>query len=881
MPLPGGTVTFLFTDIVGSTQLLHELGDGYDAVFTAHQQTLRAAFDAHHGHEVDTQGDAFFVAFQRASDAIACAVAAQQALAAYAWPDGYPIEVRMGLHVGEPRIVEGHYVGLDVHRAARVAATGHGGQIVLSEAVYRLVADALPAGTTLRDLGRHRLKDLPQPEHLYDVLVDGLRQDFPPLKTLEARPHNLPIAPTPLIGREKELAAIEALVRRENVRLVTLIGPGGTGKTRLSLQVAMEVLEDFHDGVYFVDLSPITDAELVVSTIAQALGVREQGSRPLLDLLKDYLRDRQLLLLLDNFEQVMGAAKVVRDLLASARKVNVLVTSREVLGLPGEKEFEVPPLTTPDPTHLPPFEQMLEFEAVRLFVERAQDVRPDFSLTPKNAATVAEICYRLDGLPLAIELAAARMRAFSAEYLQKQLQRRLEALTEGPQDVPKRQRTLRSAIAWSYGLLEASEQALFRRLGVFVGGFSLEAAEAVCGGEGKLEVDEGILSLLEKSLIQRAMSVGDDLRYRMLETIREFAVEQMDEGGETDPVGQCHAHYYLALAELAEQELGLNNQLEWFGRHEVEHDNFRAALSRFKCLDESEPCLRLGSALIYFWTWHGYLADARDWVDKTTQYLDKVSPVVRARATSAAGTLANRLGEYDRAERLHREALVIYRQIGDRRREANSLSNLAYQALMQTDYDNAVQLFDESIVLFRRLGGDPRLAEALNCLGEIARAQGNYRQASAYYEESLAEARRVGDVTAAVSIALSNLGFVAYHDGDRMRATAFLRESLKINKALGLIEMIAVAITGLAGVYAAQTDAERAGRLLGAADAMLERTGRVLEPVDLADYRHILSLTRDALGDDRFGALFAEGHAMTLDEAVAYALFSSADEAVA
>src|SRR6266566_1306209 len=461
--LPKGTVTLLFTDIEGSTSLLQRVGERYADLLEGCQHLLRTAFHHYHGHEVDTQGDAFFVVFARASDALSAAVDAQRSLDSQAWPQGIAVRVRMGLHTGEPHLADTGYMGLDVHRAARIMNAGHGGQILLSQTTRDLVEHELPEGASLRDLGAHRLKDLAHTSHLYQLVTPDLPADFPPLKTLDSYAHNLPVQLTSLIGREQEIAAVGHLLQRREVRLLTLTGPGGTGKTRLGLQVAAELSEEFSDGVFFVNLAPLSDPELVVPTIVQALGLKEAIGQSPLELLSAWLREKALLLL-DNFEQVVGAAVEVAELLAHCPKLNVLVTSRAVLHVRGEQEFAVPPLAVPDPNHLPDLVVLSQYEAVALFIIRAQAVKPDFQMTNATAPAVAEICVCLDGLPLALELAAARIKLFPPHVLLARLSHRLAVLTGGARDAPLRQQTLRNTLAWSYDLLDTQEQQLLRRL---------------------------------------------------------------------------------------------------------------------------------------------------------------------------------------------------------------------------------------------------------------------------------------------------------------------------------------------------------------------------------------------------------------------------------
>src|SRR6266542_2088011 len=539
--LPTGTVTFLFTDIEGSTRLLQELGDRYAAVRDEHAEIVRRAIAEGDGVEVSTVGDSFFAVFRSPAGAVRAAVVAQRGLAAHDWSPPLAVRVRMGLHTGEGIPGGDSYVGIDVNRASRIADAAHGGQVIVSDATRGLVEHALPEGTSLRDLGEHRLKDIIHPERLHQLVVEGLPADFPPPRTVDARPNNLPAQLTSFVGREEDVAEVERLLARP--RLLTLTGAGGTGKTRLALQVAAKMLKEFRDGAYFVDLSSVTDPALVPSAVAGALGVPEVAGRPILDGVKDHLRDRELLLVIDNFEQVAEAGPVIEDLLTAAPGLKVLVTSRVVLSLRGEHEYVVPPLEPPDPERLPDVLTLGRFEAVQLFTERALAVQPGFRLTEENAPAVAEITARLDGLPLAIELAATRTKLLTP---------------------PQRQRTLRDAIAWSHDLLGGADRALFARLSVFRGGWTLEAAEAVCDPEALgLDVLEGLGSLVDKSLVRMTGPDGGEPRFSMLETIREFGQEALRAVGDLDSVRRRHAEYFLGLAVEAESHLTGDDQVEW------------------------------------------------------------------------------------------------------------------------------------------------------------------------------------------------------------------------------------------------------------------------------------------------------------------------------
>lgn len=479
--LPEGTVTFCFSDIEGSTRLLERLGPAYANLLQAHHDLIRAAASAHGGVEVDTQGDAFFVAFPRATEAVTAALSAQLALAAHPWPEGTEVRVRMGLHSADARLAPTGYVGLGVHKAARICSAAHGGQVLLSEVTRSLLGDDLPPEARLLDLGAHRLKDLAQPERLFQLTHQQLPESFPPLHTLDAHPHNLPVQLTSFVGREAQLAMVWGLL--EGSRLVTLLGAGGAGKTRLALQLAGELVGRFEDGAWVVELAPLADPDLLPQQVASALGVREEPGRALLATLTAHLADRELLLVLDNCEHLVGAAAfLAAHLLRGAPRLHILATSREALGVAGETTWRVPSLSTPDPTHPGPPEALADFEAVRLFVERAQAARPEFSLTPGTAPAVARICTRLDGIPLALELAAARVRALPPAEIASRLDNRFRLLTGGSRDALPRQQTLRAALDWSHELLSDAERACFRRLGVFAGSFSLEAAEAICPG---------------------------------------------------------------------------------------------------------------------------------------------------------------------------------------------------------------------------------------------------------------------------------------------------------------------------------------------------------------------------------------------------------------
>jgi predicted ATPase/class 3 adenylate cyclase len=612
--LPSGTVTFLFTDVEGSTARWEQQPEVMRPALARHDALLRASIQEHDGHVVKTMGDAFHAVFVRAPDAVAAALDAQRRLQAEPWGETGPLRVRMALHTGAAEERDGDYYGPPLNRAARLLGIGHGGQILLSEVTAALARDDLPAGATLDDLGTHRLKDLTRPERVFQVAGPELAAVDRPLASLDARPHNLPVQTTPLIGREQAGAAVQAMLLRDDVRLVTLTGPGGTGKTRLSLQVAAEVLDRFEHGAFFVELAPISDPGLVVSAIAQALGVQGAAGRSLLDVLVDALRGRELLLVLDNFEQVLPAATEVDALLRACPRLTVLVTSRAALQLRGEHEFPVPPLALPLTGQASSPAALSQYAAVALFIERATAVKPDFTVTNQNAPAIAEICVRLDGLPLAIELAAARIRLLSPEAMLARLGHGLALLTGGPRDLPARQQTLRGAIAWSYDLLDDAEQRLFRRLGVFVGGCTIESAEGIGDLDESLGLDvlDSISPLVAGSLVRQQEQPDGEPRFSMLETIREYALERLEESGEAPLVRRRHGEHFLALIEEAAPHLIRLEGATWMDRLQLEHDNLRAALGWGSAApDTADLMARVAGPFWWFWWMSGHLTEGR------------------------------------------------------------------------------------------------------------------------------------------------------------------------------------------------------------------------------------------------------------------------------
>jgi predicted ATPase/class 3 adenylate cyclase len=870
---PTGTVTFLFTDVEGSTARWERHSAWMAAAHARHEAILREAIAAHGGWAYKQIGDAFQAAFQTAPAALAAAVAAQQALAGESWGEPGPLRVRMALHSGTAEERADDYVGPLLNRVARLLVAGHGGQILLTAAAYELVRDHLPAAVELRDLGERRLKDLARPEHIWEAWEPSAPRDFPPLKTLDWRPNNLPRQPTALIGRERETAAIAALLRRPDVGLVTVTGPGGAGKTRMALQIAADVLDDFPAGVWFVDLAPIRDPALALGAVAAVLDIREVPGQPLLATLIAALQGRRLLLLLDNFEQVSAAAPAVGQLLAGAPDLTVLVTSRVPLRLRGEREVAAPPLAVPRPP-LPALAQLGQYEAVRLFVERAVTVKPDFAVTNANAPAVAEICARLDGLPLAIELAAARVRLLSPEALLGRLSSRLTVLTGGAADLPARQHTLRSTIAWSYDLLDAAEQQLFRRLAVFRGGRSLEAIEAVCNAAGDLQIDllDGVDSLITKSLLRQQAGAGGEQRFVMLETIHEFAAEALDLSGEGAAVRAAHLAFFLGLAEEAEPALRGPTPMPALARLDEEHDNLRAALDWAGATGRLAEALRLAGALGYYWLVQGHFREGRERLTALLAAGRGLGAEPSAKALLWLAPLTWRGGAYAAGEALLQESLTLYRSLGDERGAGRVLTEIGDIFLETGILDRGHEFLAQGLALGREAGDELGIARALNDLGELARSRGDYPTARSLYEESLLHAREVGDKWSLFA-PLLNIAVVA----DRPRATgpaaAYLAEALQLCLEMKDKRAASACLgVGFADLALEQARPKRAARLLGASDALLASLGIPWEATDGRDHRALIMTAQTQLGTTAYAAAYAAGQAMSLEEAVAYAL---------
>lgn len=868
---PSGAITLLFTDIERSTDLVRRLGDSrYARVLTEHRRLLLTICRREGGREIGHQGDGLFVAFARAEDAVAAAVASQLAILEHPWPDGIIPRVRMGIHAGEPAAEAGELVGFDLHRAARICEAGHGGQILVSAAAATLI-QSRPARIALRGLGSHRLRDLPQPEKIFQALHPDLPEQFPPLRSLDAAPNNLPAHQSSFVGREQELGEIRRLLFTTSV--LTLTGIGGAGKTRLAIEAAAGLAERFPDGVWFVELGGLAEAGLIFNTVASALNVRAGPASTIEETLLDYLRSRSLLLILDNCEHLAAACAVlVGTLTRSCPGARVLATSREALSVPGEVVWPVPSLSVPASEDGVSPEDLMEYEAPRLFIERAAALRPGFAPAGRDAQAVAAICRRLDGIPLAIELAAARVQVLSVEQIAARLDERFRLLTGGSRTAAPRQRTLRGALDWSHDLLSPKERALMRRLAVFAGGWTLEGSEAVCAGEGidSSDVLDLLTQLIAKSLVVMETH-GEQVRYRMLETVREYGAERLVEANESASIRSLHRDWYLMLAEQAEAQLGGAEQVAWLRRLQAEYDNLRAALEWSRAdEDTADAGMRLALGLWQFWYVRGDFSEGRMWLETMLRRYP-ARDALRAKVLREAGFLAWRQGDYRAAADLGAEGLAIFRDLGDAAGMGGALYLLGNVAFYQGELDRAKGLHIDSLALRRQAGDKRRIAISLNSLGEVARAEGDYAAARAAYEESLELARDAGDQRG-LATATGNLGYVALREGDPDTAARLLKEGLAAAKQLVHKLGIAGYLGGLAGAAVLAGEYRRAARILGAARTLLSALGASLTTPDHSQYESSTHAARAALGDETFAQLVDEGAAMTLEQAIDYAL---------
>jgi predicted ATPase/class 3 adenylate cyclase len=927
--LPTGIVTFLFTDIEGSTQLWEQRPQAMETAHARHDQILREAIEYNHGYRFQVIGDEFFAAFHTAGDAVRAAVKSQVDLHAENWGE-VPIHVRMGIHTGKAELQQdGLYYGyVTLSHVQRVMSVGHGGQVLLSSTAQELVQDELPEGVGVRDLGQRQLRDLSRAEHIFQLVIPGLRADFPPLKIPESFPHNLPTQLTSFIGREREIIEVQQLL--SNTRLLTLTGPGGTGKTRLALQLAADVLEIFPDGVWLIELAPLADPTLLTQTVAATLGVREQPGRTILDALIDYLRAKQLLLILDNCEHLIEAcAKIADTLLRVAPRLKILATSREALGITGETAYRVPSLPLPDTHQLHDLDTLAQNDCVRLFVDRASAAYPSFRLKEKNALAIADICRRLDGIPLAIELASARTKVFTPDEIAARLDDRFRLLTGGSRTALERHQTLFALIEWSHNLLSEAERVLLRRLSVFAGGWSFQAAQAVCGKEISGEVLDLLSHLVDKSLVA-VEEETEEGHYRLPETIRQYARDKLFESGESEQVRDHHLEFFLRFAEAAEPKLRSAEQLIWLDRLETEHDNLRTALGWSLESNKSDRALQLAGALSYFWVLRGYFSESHKWLNDALTFAEleqneKIAagkyaptPVAMAqRAKALYGATLSQFGTLDvkKARKTVEESLRLWRELGDKWWIAVTLElaalivgadgdmqtalagleegvSLAREVedpwplavclirlgdhLKGTDMDRARRILEEGVALARSAGDKAYLSEGLRELGPVYLAEGDLAGAASLTEEALAEARAIGSLVQ-VFLALSQLVMVSCVQNEPAKAKSYCLELWVLVRETGspFAAVFALLAFGLAASFGEEPG--KGVRLLAATDMLLRQRG-VKWFTSAAEGDPFIKVFKQALGKAQvqlgvaaFDAAWGEGQQMTMEQALALA----------
>jgi predicted ATPase/class 3 adenylate cyclase len=874
--LPTGSVTFLFTDIEGSTRLLTRLGSDYGPLLDAHHAIMRGAIRESGGMEVATQGDSFFAVFSDPLPAIEAAVVAQRNLASALWPQEAAVRVRMGVHTGEALLGGDNYVGLSVHRASRIADAAHGGQILISEPTLAEVRERLPVGVSVRPLGQHWLRDLESPESLTQLVVAGLPSDFPPLRVSRRRMLHLPAELTPFIGRETELHRVTASL--SEARLVTLVGPGGTGKTRLAVRVASSVAGSFPDGVAFVALDDVSSADFVASAIAPALGIAGDPTEPLIDVLEKRLATETLLLVLDNLEQVAGASRVIARLLAATASLRILATSRSPLHVLGERSLQIPPLQVPEQQQLPSVEALRGMESIALFVARAREADSSFELTEENAGAVASICRNLDGLPLAIELAAARTRLLSPQMILDRLERPLALLASRTEGVPERQASLRAAINWSHELLDEAERRVFRRLSVFAGGWTIEGAETVVS-DGEVEVLDLLESLVDKSLVRRVDRDGIP-HFEMLATIREFAAQQLAvDPNEERLARQSHLGFWTALVEREAPRLEQGSDAMLHITHEQE--NIRAAL-RFGlrgASDAGDPAvepsdaelgLRLAIGMGPFWMLSG-AREGSAWLERAISVAEALSPRIQAKAFYWSGVLLEEQHRPGEAETCLDQSLVRFRQLADGPWQARVLNSLGVVVRSRGELARARELLLESLEIRREVGPAERLAAVLSNLGVVATDAGDLPAAREHLEASLAIDRANGNLDG-IATGLGNLASVALRDSHVEEAERLIGESLQLFSRVGDVLGIADDLEHAAEAASQRGDHQRAATLIGAVESLRNAEGLQMPAVEADRYRSIVERVRNGLGSEAFARAYETGCGLDREAAIALAL---------
>jgi predicted ATPase/class 3 adenylate cyclase len=912
--LPTGTITFFFSDIEASTQLWEKFPDAMRGALSRHDVLLQSAISSNNGHVIKTTGDGVVAVFASAVDAIVAVVTGQRALQTESWPVTGPVRSRMALHTGEAEMRDDDYFGTTLNRTARLMTVAAGGQVLISQTTADLVQDRLPAGIGLRDLGEHRLKDLVRPEHVYQVLAPDLTADFPPLKSLNAFPHNLPVQVTSFVGRENEIAESRRLLT--TTRLLTLTGPGGTGKTRLALQLAAEALSatEFPDGVWLVELAPLADPSYLMPALAAVFGIREVPGRSLDVMVTDYLRGKALVLLLDNCEHLIDAcARLADSLLRACPRLKILASSREALGLAGETAYHVPSLGLPDRQGATP-EALLRSEAGRLFVERAQAAQPRFTLTAGNARAVASICARLDGIPLAIELAAARVKVLTAEQIAARLDDRFRLLVGGSRTALPRQQTLRALVDWSYDLLPDSECQLLQQLSVFAGGWGLEAAEAIGNCTDVLDV---LTALVNKSLVLvDEGGSGAVVRFRLLETIRQYAREKLLESGEAAEARRRHLDYYLRMSEALEPRLKGPEMIACLDLLAIEQDNVRVAL---EWALENDPlaALRLVAALAIFWGRRTSISEGLSWVRAALTRADGETSqpylLVVARALAAEASLTFELGDIIAARAASERCISMARQNGDALTLAMALGTGATACAFQGDVVTARAWAEESMAISglhgyvyerglwagahlffalladqavpdsareealqtARATGNPWvIALATRNMAAIAAQQGQWAQAHAGFEEAAAIYQQMRERSFYVSTR-SEIAHVLRSQGRLADAQAIYRETVRTHNEVGQVAAVAHELECFAFIAIATEQPERAVRLLGAAEALRASVRSQMILFERREYDQAVTRLRTQLHDNTFTAAWTEGRGMTIDAAINYAIASA------
>lgn len=913
--LPTGLVTFLFTDIVDSTPLWEREPEKMRVALEQHHAILRAAIESNGGQVFKIIGDAFQAAFAVPARAVEAAIVAQRKLASEAWPTSSPIRVRMGLHVGHAVAQANDYTTTHtLNRVARIMSTGHGGQILISVEVANLVRGELPAGVTLRDMGEHRMKGMTQLEYLFQVIAPDLPADFPPLSTLAVSPNNLPTPLTSFIGRDTEVAEVKRLL--PEARLVTLTGSGGCGKTRLALQAASELGANYSNGVWFVELAPIADPMLVPQILLAIFNLREDSHRTALDVLMDYLRAKTLLLVLDNCEHLIETcAQISKSLLQACPKLKILASSREALGIAGEAPYRVPSLATPNPERLPALEKFLEVDSIRLFIERATTAKPDFTLTKDNASFVAQICFRLDGIPLAIELAAARVKMLSPEQIASRLDDRFRLLTGGSRTALPRQQTLRALIDWSYSLLSEPEKTLFRRLAVFVGGWTLEAAESVCGEErGGADVLDLLTRLVDKSLVFSEESTGE-IRYHRLETIRQYSREKFLETDEVETIRNRHLAFYVQFSQEAEKHMQGRERLKWTHLLEAEQDNLRAAME-WGLARNPENALRIAASMPTFWTAGGYSAEGFRWLQQALERVEATKGYkqlsLRAKALVGLALLYLSFGDNINARHVAEESVALYRQSQDRyglayalgilampygflgegtqaeaalkegiviaRAEKNvfalvwGLNNLSLATLvLHGDLETAQRYTDEVRQISQEAGIEWTAANAYQMSGLIAARRQEFDKARAHFEQSIMALQRI-DAHFNVILVKSDLAHLERQLGNHQRALELYHKTLVAFRDMGQTGAVAHQLECFGFIALAQNQNERALQLFAAANALREKGGTPMTPDEQIYFDEQLKGLRLKINSVQFDSKWAKGRAMTMEQAIQFAL---------